>query len=207
MDTSLSAELSAFRDFCRHEGQAIVEAITNEGMPCWSGCPPEQLGNFTRQVYERATEQLFQRWPHRSRAEAHATYTKTQHQALSLISDAIAVGHQLLPPTPPSVQMHDVNEMMSGYMKDELPMFAVGQQFEEVGMRWMSEDVQTQAQQETWSQTQQEHVQQHEQQQGQGPMYFEEVPDMDVGGVLSAGQQQQCWIHSDILDSMGGWSW
>lgn len=82
MDTTLSAELSAFRDFCSHEGNEILTRIIGANME------QDQLEDHTR-IFQRSIEQLFLQWKDRLR---------------SVNSESVEtmLPPSPLPPTPPS---------------------------------------------------------------------------------------------------------
>ncbi|KAI5251974.1 hypothetical protein E4T42_03847 [Aureobasidium subglaciale] len=164
MDTSLSAELLAFRDFCTNESQDIVTTIINNNMPSWTGDQQEQVEDFTRQVSQRAIEQLFLEWQNRGRSTTSAPAMMDQ---------------PLLPPTPPSTFVQDLNEMGTFAITAEEPLFDLSQQYQDVDMQqWIGSEPQPQLQQQ-W-------------------MYFGEVMPMNQG--------QQFWNDNGVLDGMGGWS-
>ncbi|THX43855.1 hypothetical protein D6D10_00865 [Aureobasidium pullulans] len=135
MDTTLSAELSAFRDFWTQEGQNIVTSIVDASMPSW-GHPHEQLEDFARQVFQTASEHLFHQWQNRSRSAASAP--------------AMA-NPPVLPPTPTSTFIHDLTDMGIGGafsgMNDEEPLLPASQQLQDVDMQWMGSEPQQQLQQ------------------------------------------------------------
>ncbi|THY36645.1 hypothetical protein D6D01_00303 [Aureobasidium pullulans] len=165
MDTTLSAELSAFRDFWTQEGQNIVTSTVDASMPSW-GHPHEQLEDFARRVFQTASEHLFHQWQNRSRSAASAP---------------TMANPPVLPPTPTSTFIHDLNDMGIGGafsgMNDEEPLLPASQQLQDVDMQWMGSESQQQLQQ---------------------MMYFGEIPHMN--------QQQQFWNDHGVLDGMGGWS-
>ncbi|KAI4717534.1 hypothetical protein E4T48_06308 [Aureobasidium sp. EXF-10727] len=178
MDTTLSAELSAFRDFCTHEGHDIVTSLVNANMPPGS-YQQDQLADFIRQVFQRSMEELFLQWQSRSHSTA---------------SDPTVINHSILPPTPPSTFLQDLNDMGISdtlTVTDEEPFLPGAQQFHELDMAWMNNG----AQHDTEAQQQQQQQEHHLQQQW---MYFGEVMPLDQG--------QQFWNDHGVLDGMGGWS-
>ncbi|KAG9987461.1 hypothetical protein KCU98_g3324, partial [Aureobasidium melanogenum] len=176
MDTTLSAELSVFRDFCTHEGHEIVTSIVRANMPYGGGQQQEQLEDFTRQVFQRSIEQLFLQWQSRPR---------------SVTSEPVVAAQPTFPPTPPSTFIHDLNDMGINdtfTMTDEEPSLPPTQQFPDLDMPWINCEVQ----QSTEAQQQQQQLQQQY-------MYFGEIFPMDH-------RQQQFWNDHGVLDGMGGWS-
>ncbi|KAI5207512.1 hypothetical protein E4T39_01937 [Aureobasidium subglaciale] len=164
MDTSLSAELLAFRDFCALESQDIVTTLINSNMPSWTRDQQEQVEDFTRQVSQRAIQQLFLEWQNRARSTTSAPAMMDQ---------------PLLPPTPPSTFVQDLNEMNAFPIAAEEPLFDLSQQYQDVDMQqWIGSGPQPQLQPQ-W-------------------MYFGEVMRMNQG--------QQFWNDNGVLDGMGGWS-
>lgn len=176
MDTTLSAELSAFRDFCIHEGHDIVTSIVNANMPPGNGQQQDQIEDFTRQVFQRSIEQLFLQWQSRSR---------------SVTSEPVVGTQAMLPPTPPSTFVQDLNDMGMNdtfTISDEEPLLPPSQQFPDLDMPWINSGLQHTAE-----------AQQQQQQLQQQWMYFGEIFPMDQ-------TQQQFWNDHGILDGMGGWS-
>lgn len=176
MDTTLSAELSAFRDFCTHEGHEIVTSIVGANMPSGCGQQQDQLEDFTRQVFQRGIGQLFLQWQSRSR---------------SVTGKPIVAAQPTLPPTPPSTFIHDLNDMGINdtfTMTDEEPLLPPSQQFPDYDMPWMNSEIQQDAE-----------VLQQQQQLQQQWMYFGEAFPIDQ-------MQQQFWNDHGVLDGMGGWS-
>ncbi|KAH0343046.1 hypothetical protein KCU83_g8987, partial [Aureobasidium melanogenum] len=82
MDTTLSAELSAFRHFCTLEGSKIATSIIAANMPSGSGQQQDQLEDSTRQVIE----QLFQQWQSRTREPVVETQVMLPPTPVSIIS-------------------------------------------------------------------------------------------------------------------------
>ncbi|KAG9591891.1 hypothetical protein KCU77_g9592, partial [Aureobasidium melanogenum] len=176
MDTTLSAELSAFRDFCMHEGHEIVTSIVGANTTTGIGQQQEQLEDFTRQVFQRSIEQLFLQWQSRPR---------------SVTSEPVVATQATLPPTPPSTFIHDLNDMginEAFTTTDEEPVLPPSQQFTDLDMPWMNNEFQ-----------QNTEAQQHRHQLQQQWMYFGERFPMDQ-------IQQQFWNDHGVLDGMGGWS-
>ncbi|KAG9687106.1 hypothetical protein KCU95_g8905, partial [Aureobasidium melanogenum] len=176
MDATLSAELSAFRDFCIHEGRDIVTSVVSAEMPFADGQQQDQLEDFTRQVFQRSIEQLFLQWQSRPRP---------------VTSQPVVATQATLPPTPPSTFIHDLNDMAINdafTMTDEEPLLPPSQQFPDLDIPWMTPELQ----QNTEDQQQQQQLQQQY-------MYFGEVPPVDQ-------IQQQFWNDYGVLDGMGGWS-
>ncbi|KAK6006483.1 hypothetical protein QM012_006893 [Aureobasidium pullulans] len=174
MDTTLSAELSAFRDFCTREGHEIVTSIVGANMPSGTGHQQDQLEDFTRQVFQRSIDQLFLQWQSRSR---------------SVTSAPILITQPVLPPTPPSTFLQDLNDMGINdtfTMADEEPLLPT-QQFPDLDIPWMDSELQ-----------QHDAAQQQQQQLQQQWIYF--------GEILPMNQQQQFWNDIGVLDGMGGWS-
>ena len=156
MDLTLSAELSAFRDFCIHEGRDVVTSIANANMPSGNDQQQDQLEQFTRQVFQRSIEQLFLQWQSRPRPVTSAPIVTTQ---------------TILPPTPPSTFTQDLNDMVFSdtfTITDEEPLLPPSQQFPSLDMPWMTSGLQQNAE-----------AQQQQQQSQQQWMYFGEVFPMD----------------------------
>jgi hypothetical protein len=127
MNTTLSAELSAFRDFCTHEGHNIVTSLTNANMHAWDS-QPDQVEQFTQQVFQGAIEQLFIRW-----------------QTRRSTSSPTIVNQQTLPPTPPSTFTQDMNDMGINdalTIDDDEPPLPISQQFDDLDIPWTNNQVQ-----------------------------------------------------------------
>lgn len=158
MDLTLSAELSAFRDFCIHEGRGVVTSIVNANMPSGNDQQQDQLEGFTRQVFQRSIEQLFLQWQSRPRSVTSAPIVTTQ---------------TMLPPTPPSTFTQDLNDMGISdtfTITDEESLLPAPQQYSDLSMPWMN----TELQQNVEAQQQQQQLQQQW-------MYFGEAFPMDQG--------------------------
>jgi len=127
MDTTLSAELSAFRDFCTHEGDDIVTSIVGANMHSWDIQQHDQLEEFTRHVFQGAMEQLFLQW-----------------QSRRSPSEPTVVNQSMLPPTPPSTFTQDMNDMGINdafTMSDDEPVLSI-QQLHDLDMAWTNSQVQ-----------------------------------------------------------------
>jgi hypothetical protein len=127
MDTTLSAELSAFRDFCTYEGRNIVTSLTHANMHAWDS-QPEQVEEFTRQVFQGAIQQLFHQWQNR-RSTGEPT----------------VVNQSMLPPTPPSTFTQDMNDMGINdtfTMNDDEPLLPTSQQYNDLDTTWTDSQVQ-----------------------------------------------------------------
>jgi phospholipase C len=127
MDTTLSAELSAFRDFCTHEGRNIVTTLTHANMHAWD-FRPDQIEEFTRQVFQGAMEQLFLQWQNRRSA-----------------SEPTVVNQFMLPPTPPSTFTQDMNDMGINdtfTINDDESRLQTSQQYNDLDMTWANGQVQ-----------------------------------------------------------------
>jgi hypothetical protein len=127
MNTTLSAELSAFRDFCTHEGHSIVTSLTSANMHAWDS-QPNQVDEFTRQVFQGAIEQLFIRW-----------------QTRRSTSSPTIVNQSTLPPTPPSTFTQDMNDMGINdtlTINDDEPLLPISQQFDDLDIPWTNNQVQ-----------------------------------------------------------------
>jgi len=127
MDTTLSAELSAFRDFCTHEGRNIVTSLTHANMHAWE-YQSDQVEEFTRHVFQGAIEQLFLQWGNRRST-----------------SEPTVVNQSMLPPTPPSTFTQDMNDMGINdtfTINDDEPLLPTSQQYNDLDITWTNGQVQ-----------------------------------------------------------------
>jgi len=137
MDTTLSAELSAFRDFCTREGHDIVTSIASANMHSWDAQQHDQIEDFARQVFQGTMEQVFLRWQSRRSASSEPT----------------VINQSILPPTPPSTFTQDMNDMGINdtfTMTDDESLLPV-QQYPDLDIAWSNSQVQqTTAAQQQW---------------------------------------------------------
>lgn len=100
----LSAELAAFRDFCALEGHDIVTAAASAHADVLQHTS-EQLKDLTL-VFDRAMEGLFCRWQQRSGSNNDMTMPDP---AVSIAGEPMVSRQVLLPPTPSSTRIPDLN--------------------------------------------------------------------------------------------------